>query len=90
MHVIAKACLSLRSITDCFTLRGSNVFVAALDSSKAFDKVYHYGLVLKMINARIPLLVIRAIGNFYGKLRGLVYRKGAFANKFKVHSGMRQ
>ena len=33
--------VSVRSIIDYFTLRGSNVFVAALDSSKAFDEVNH-------------------------------------------------
>ena len=62
-----KTCLCLRSIFDYFTLRGSNVFVAALDSSKAFNKVNHYGLLLKMINARAPVFVIRVIGNFYSK-----------------------
>ena len=49
-----KACFCLRSIIEYFTLRGSNVFVAALDPSKASDEVHHYGLLLKMINARIP------------------------------------
>ena len=31
-----------------------------------------------MINARVPLFVIRVIGNFYSKLSGLVYWKGVF------------
>ena len=67
-----KACLCLRSIIDCFALRGSNVFIDAPDSSKVFDKVNHYGLLLKMINARVPLFAIRVIGNFYSKLSGHV------------------
>ena len=36
----------LRSTTDYFTSRGSRVFVSFLDSSKAFDRISHYGLFL--------------------------------------------
>ena len=87
-----KACLCLRSIIDNFTLRGSrpNIFVAALDSSKVFDKVNYYSLLLKMINVRLPLFVICVIGNFYSKLSELFYWKGAFSNESKIRSGTRQ
>ena len=72
-----KACFRLRSIIDYFTLRGFNVFIAALGLLKAFDKGTHYGLLLKillkMINARVPLFVMRVIGNYYSKLSELVY-----------------
>ena len=43
-----------------------------------------------MINARVPSFVIRVIGNFYSKLRGLAYWNGAFSNEFKKLSGTRQ
>ena len=52
-----KACLCLHSIIDHFTLRRPNVFVAALDSSKAYDKVNYSGLLVKMINAGVPHLL---------------------------------
>ena len=70
-----KACLCLHSITDYSTLSGSYVFIAALDSFKAFDKINHYGLLIKMINARVSLFVwpIRVIANFHNELSGLVF-----------------
>ena len=43
-----------------------------------------------MINARVSLFVIRVIGNFYCKLSGLVYWKGAFSTEFKIRSGTKQ
>ena len=84
-----KAFLCLNSIIDYSTLRASNVFVAALDSSKAFGKVNHYGLLLIMIKVRVPLFVIRVIENFYSKLSGFVYCKDVFSNELKIRSGIR-
>ena len=42
-----------------------------------------------MINARVPLFVIRVIRNFYCKLSGLVCWKGVFSNEFKIRTGTR-
>ena len=47
MEDVKKLLNTLYSITDYFTLGGSNVFVAALNSPKAFDKLNHFGLTSK-------------------------------------------
>ena len=43
-----------------------------------------------MINARVPLFVLRVIGNFYSKLSGLVSGKSLFSSEFKIRSDTRQ
>ena len=47
------AIFALRSTIDYFNDRGSSIFVATLDISKAFDTVNHYKLYASLINSGI-------------------------------------
>ena len=44
-----------RNVVDYYTQNGSTVSVAALDMSKAFDKVNHFGLFIKLLNRNVPV-----------------------------------
>ena len=55
MHAI----LSLQSTSDLFTKNGCNICMANLDLNKAFDKVSHFKLYLSLINAGIPIVIIK-------------------------------
>ena len=45
----------LKSTIDHFTSKGSDVFVAFMDCSKAFDRISHYGLFTKLMQRNIHL-----------------------------------
>lgn len=48
----------LKSTVDYFNKNGSNIYVAFLDCSKAFDRVSHDGLFLKLMGRRVPLCML--------------------------------
>ena len=50
----SEAIFTLRSTIDYFNANGSAVYVAALDISKAYDKVNHYKLFSSLISAGLP------------------------------------
>ena len=79
-----------RSTVDHFTERGSNVYAASLDISKAFDKVNHFKLFHSLITAGMPLCLILLLENWYDKLFVAVRWNGSFSYWFAVRSGVRQ
>ena len=48
-----------RCVINHYTTGGSTVNLAALDISKAFDRVDHFGLFVKLMNKRVPILLLR-------------------------------
>ena len=48
------ALFTLQTAVDYFTANGCTVTLAALDISKAFDKISHYGLYLKLMERGVP------------------------------------
>ena len=51
----SNAIFAVQSVTNYFSKHGSTVNVCALDMSKAFDKVNHFGLYIKLIKCNIPV-----------------------------------
>ena len=47
---------------------GSKVYSAFLDASKAFDKVLHNGLFLKLIKRNVPIAFVKLLKNWYSRL----------------------
>ena len=47
-----------------YVRKGSNCKIASLDAEKAFDKVWHAGLIYKLINLKVPLYIIKFIKSF--------------------------
>ena len=85
-----KALLSVECIVNYFTSRGSPVYMAALDASKAFDKVNHYSLFISIMNIKIPLPHLRIIVYWHLHLKGSVRWNGCFSYIFDIKSGIRQ
>ena len=56
----------MKTICNYFNDRSLEVYVAALDASKAFDKVNHCGLLIKICNLGVPKPVV----NFFVKMLG--------------------
>ena len=85
-----KALLLLDCTIDYFNKAGSNVYAAALDISKAFDGVNHYGLFIRMMEVGMPLNMLNVLINWYGKLKGQVRWSGCLSSMFDIRSGVRE
>jgi len=55
-----------------------------LDASKAFDKVLHNGLFLKLINRNVPIGFVRLMKNWYSRLCCMVRWNGITGAAFPV------
>src|SRR5207245_253657 len=85
-----NAIFALRQVTDYFTERGSNAFIASLDASKAFDRINHYTLYTTLINRSFPACFVNLIANWYSKLSIVVRWNGHDSLPLSVLSGVRQ
>jgi hypothetical protein len=83
-----KALFAFRSTVDYFISRGSKVFVASLDLSKAFDRVNHYGLLRVLLERGVPLCLINVLWSWFSKLEGMIYWNCSSSRKFVIKSGV--
>ncbi len=86
----SNAIFAVQSVTDYFSKHGSTVNVCALDMSKAFDKVNHFGLYTKLIKCNIPLDLLHLLINWYGKCFALVRWNGVLSRCIELICGVRQ
>jgi len=85
-----NAIFTMRSTIDYFRNRGSTVFAASLDISKAFDTVNHYQLFVALSKTGIPKTILALLVDWYSKLSVAVRWKGCLSTSFTVRSGVRQ
>jgi len=73
-----------------YNKRGSKVYSAFLDASKAFDKVLLNGLIRKLIKRNTPIPLIRILYTWFNNLHCSVVWKSMFGAPFVVFCGVRQ
>ena len=56
---------TLRSVVDYYVNNGSTLTLCALDISKAFDKMNHHGLFLKLMQKQILLKLLCILENWF-------------------------
>jgi hypothetical protein len=81
---------TFRCVVDHYVKNGSTVNVCALDLSKAFDRIIHHGLYIKLMQRRIPIQVLRVIENWFGMCVTCVKWRGCFSKFFSLGTGTRQ
>src|SRR5271165_6537802 len=86
----SNAIFALRQAIEYFNNRGSNVYMASLDASKAFDRVNHFKLFSTLILKGLPWCFVNVIVNWYSKLSVVVRWNGCDSSKLRVLSGVRQ
>jgi hypothetical protein len=86
----ANAIFTVNSVVDYFTKHGSTVNVCALDMSKAFDKVNHFGMYLKLMKRNIPPAFLDVLIDWYSKCCAFVRWNGAFSRCIALTCGVRQ
>ena len=86
----SNAIFALRQVIEYFNDRGSNVYMAALDASKAFDRVNHFKLFAILIKMGLSPSFVNIIVNWYSKLFVVVRWNGYNSTPLSVLSGVRQ
>jgi len=86
----SSAIFTLQSVVDYFVKHGSTVNICTLDMSKAFDKVNHYGLYIKLIKRRVPPALLHLLIDWYDKCYAFVRWNGALSSCFESLCGVRQ
>ena len=80
----------LKETVDYYINNGSRVFCAFLDASKAFDRLIHSGLFLKLIEKGVPKIFLDLIISWYQNLSCRVKWDQSFSPWFNVIAGVRQ
>jgi len=55
----------MRCVVDYYVKFGFTVNLCALDIMKAFDKVNHYGLFVKLMNRFVPLNLLQILETWF-------------------------
>ena len=80
----------LKGTVNYYVNNGSRVFCAFLDASKAFDRIVHAGLFLKMMKRKVPFLFLAIIISWYIGLECRVKWEDHYSDWFSVTAGVRQ
>ena len=84
------ALYSLKTTINHFTAKGSNVYVAFLDCTKAFDRISHYGLFSKLIARGLPLCILMCLIYWYLNMTSIVKWLNEYSRDFRIPLGIKQ
>ena len=84
------ALFCLRQTVSYYINNGSRVFCSFLDASKAFDRLVHSGLYIKLMARNIPKAFLDIIISWYDGLLARVKWDGVFSDWFSITAGVRQ
>ena len=84
----ALYCLS--KTIDYYIDHGSSVYCSFLDASKAFDRLIHSGLYIKLIERNIPRVFLDILISWYDGLQCRVKWNNHYGNWFVITAGVRQ
>jgi len=86
----SHAIYSLRQVVDSFTQSGSTVNLCALDMSKAFDKMNHEGLFIKLMNRMVPNCLLNVLEHWFSICVTCVKWGTCTSRFFLLRCGVRQ
>ncbi len=84
------ASFNLQECVSHNTEQGSKVYTCLLDSSKAFDYVWHRGLFVKLFEIGVCGKLWRILINMYSYMKSEIMIDGARSRQFKVQQSVRQ
>ena len=84
------ALFSLKETINYYIDHGSQVYCSFLDASKAFDRLVHSGLFLKLMERGIPKRFLDILIQWYNDLRCRVKWDGYCGDWFCISAGVRQ
>ena len=80
----------LKETVTYYVNNDSRVFCAFLDASKAFDRLVHSGLFLKLMDRNVPANFLNIIISWYQDLSCCVKWGDQFSDWFQITAGVRQ
>ena len=83
------ACSLLNDTISYFKVNKSPVYFATLDAEKCFDRIWHSGLLYKLIDM-IPSHQWLLLYRWYRSLKAVVMCNGKVSNEFTISRGVRQ
>jgi hypothetical protein len=84
------AIFTFKETTRYLIKKNNKMFCAFLYASKAFDKVLHNGLFLKLLNKKVPMTFVAILKNWYSKLSAAILWNGVRGPSFFISCGVRQ
>ena len=84
------AIFSLKRTVDYFTENNSRVYLGFLDCSKAFDRISHWGLFVKLIRRNVPLCFLLLVMYLYLNMSCTVKWNATHSKVFDVDTGTKQ
>ena len=89
-HSTEMCTFVLKQVIEYYISLSSPVFICYLDASKAFDKVNHWHLFSKLIDRKVPHLIVRLLVRWYTQQSFVVQWSGVLSQHFTVTNGVRQ
>ena len=89
-HSTVHALHCLRETVDYFVNNGSRVYSTFLDASKAFDRIIHSGLFIKLMERNVPIMFLNVIVSWYDGLQCRVKWGNHLSAWFAISAGVRQ
>ena len=80
---------ALTEFIEYFKSRSTSVYVASIDTSKAFDKISHWRLFRKLIHRGVPLYLVRILCYWYQKQEMTVRWGACISDSFNVTNVVR-
>ena len=88
--IIRNAIYTVRTIVDRIVEGGDTVNICAIDLTKAFDKVNHSSLFMKLMKRYIPIELLQLLENWLSDSLACVKWGNSWSQTFKISSGVRQ
>ena len=79
-----------KGTVDYYVNHGSRVFCSLLDASKAFDRLVHSGLFIKLMNKKVPKIFLDILIAWHKGLQCRVKWDGCYSDWFCITAGVRQ
>jgi hypothetical protein len=86
----SHAIYTVRCVVDNYASHGSTVNLCALDISKAFDRMNHRGLFVKLLRRYVPLTLLCILEDWFAKCFTCVKWSSEYSEMYKLNCGIRQ
>jgi len=84
---------TVRCVIEQLTKAGNTVNSCAIDLSKAFDKVNHHALLIKLMKRKLPVILLELLENWlqncYSRIKWTMH-VGLLSATFQIRFGVRQ